>query len=72
MSIEEEEKRVKSGESLISLETQAMNAISTLKAVKINIVALKTAVAEGDEYTTEDATAVQAAIDKILTEISNI
>ncbi len=72
MSIVEEAKRVKSGESLIALETQAMNAISTLKAVKINIAALKTAVTEGDEYATEDATAVQAVITKLLTEISNI
>lgn len=67
-----EAKRVKSGQSLTDMNNQAMNAINQLKAIKINIVALKTAVQNDTDYTTEDADAVQAVITTLLAEIATI
>lgn len=67
-----EAKRVKSGQSLTDMNNQAMNAINQLKQIKINIVALKTAVQNDSDYTTEDETAVQTIIDSLLTEIATI
>lgn len=67
-----EAKRVKSGNSLTQMETQAMNAIAQLKQIKINIVALKAEVQGDTDYTAEDATAVQAVIDTLLAEIATI
>ena len=67
-----EAKRVKAGQSLTDMNNQGMSAISQLKQVKINIVALKTSVANDTDFTTEDATAVQTVIDSLLAEIATI
>ncbi len=67
-----EAKRVKAGQSLTDMNNQAMNAINQLKAVKINIVALKSNAQTDDDYTTEDVTAVQTVITTLLAEIDTI
>jgi hypothetical protein len=54
------------------MRTQALNAINTLKQIKINIVALKQDVQNDTDYTAEDATAVQTIIDELLAEIATI
>ena len=67
-----EAKRVKAGQSLTDMNNQAMSAINQLKQIKINIVALKTEVQNDNDYTEEDATAVQAVITALLAEIDTI
>ena len=67
-----EAKRVKAGQSLTDMNNQAMNAINQLKAIKINIVALKAAVIADADYTTADSDAVQAIITSLLAEIATI
>ena len=50
-----EAKRVKAGQSLTDMNSQGMSAVNQLKALKVNIVALKTAVNNEADYTEEDA-----------------
>ncbi len=67
-----EAKRVKAGQSLTDMNSQGMSAVNQLKALKVNIVALKTAVNNEADYTEEDATAVQAIINSLLAAIATI
>ena len=61
-----EAKRVKSGQSLTQYETTGMNAINQIKAIKTQLIDLKTAVLSDPDYTQEDADAVQGTIDRLL------
>jgi len=73
MAIKKEYKRVESGRSLTAMESQANSAINTLKAIKVNVVALKTQITnDTDNYGAEDIADVQSVIDTILTGIAGI
>lgn len=65
-------KQAKAGKSLLAMETQAMNAISQLKQIKINIVALRSLMNSDADYTTEDEAEVQAVFTSLFTEINRI
>ena len=68
----QDSERIDDGRALKAMETQGINAINQLKQLKINLPALKTKVADGDIYTVDDITKVQAVIDFLLVEIATI
>ncbi len=72
MAIRLVSKQAKAGASLDVMETQGINAINQLKAIKINMAALKTAINSDDDYTAEDVAEVQAVIDTLIMKIATI
>lgn len=67
-----EAKRVKAGQSLSQYETTGMNAINQLKAIKTQLLSLKSTVNSDADFTPEDADVVQGVIDNLATEIAGI
>ena len=73
MSIVKEAKRVKFGQSLISFDTQATNAINQLKGIKLNLANMKVSMHSDENFTSNDEaevdlviTKIDASLDKIL------
>ena len=72
MSIKKENKRVKIGQKLQDIESQAMSSISSLKTIKSQVNDLKQTMSSDNDFKQEDTDEVQALADKIVLEISNI
>lgn len=67
-----EAKRVKKGQSLTDFATQGQNAVNRLVMLKQNLLNLKTAVQEDEDFTVEDAAEVQAVINNLAAQIQGI
>ena len=72
MTIQEEAKRVKAGQSLTDFQNQAISAVAQLEGIKTNLLNLKTTV-EGDaDFTTDDVSEIDAIITDLATRIQAI
>lgn len=67
-----EAKRVKAGQSLTDMYSQGMSAVSQLKGIKTNILALKAEATSDVDFTEDDVAEVQAKIVELATEIQSI
>ncbi len=67
-----EAKRVRYGQDLTNIDTQARNHISQLKSLKAKIVDIKSTVNNDGDFIQADVDAVQTIIDSLLTEIATI
>jgi len=72
MSITLEAKRVKTGQSLTDMYSQAMSAINQLKGLKINLLNLKTEVNADTDFTAEDVVEIDAKLTELSTELATI
>ena len=67
MSLIAEAKRAQFGQSLLSFQTQATNAINQLKGIKQNLLNLKATIQSDPDFTASDA----SEVDEVITKIEN-
>ena len=73
MTILDEAKRIKTGESLSQFKTQAINVVNQIKGIKANLTNLKTQLQSDTKlYESADVAEIDTIMDFINTEIGKI
>ena len=72
MSIQTEAKRVKAGQSLTTMQNQAINMIAQLEGLKANLIGLKTTLEADNNFDINDIGEVQTIINDLASRIQAI